>query len=210
MRRRAFTLLELLLAISLTAVVAGSVLAMLRMGFTARRVTADAAGQTRSLTVALDQITRTMQGALPPVGILAGAFVGEDGGADGSDAVSFYTSIDPRGTQWGDIAKVEYRVQDDLGQSCLVRICTRNLLSTRTPEEQTDVLCRKVSALNLRYFDGTDWYDTWDSAEQANALPTAVELELTLQPTQTSTDAAEATLQRVLLLPCAAKTEVAP
>jgi prepilin-type N-terminal cleavage/methylation domain-containing protein len=44
---------------------------------------------------------------------------------------------------------------------------------------RTSVLVDNVSGFNVRYFDGTDWVDTWDM-EVDKVLPKAVELTLTI------------------------------
>ena len=40
-----------------------------------------------------------------------------------------------------------------------------------------EVLAPEVTAIEFRYFDGTEWIDTWDSAERAG-VPVAVEVAL--------------------------------
>jgi hypothetical protein len=60
----------------------------------------------------------------------------------------------------------------------LVRKITRNLLSPRDVDPEEQVLCRNVTSLNLRYFDGDSWLDTWDSTADANSLPLAMEVEI--------------------------------
>jgi hypothetical protein len=71
-----------------------------------------------------------------------------------------------------------------------------------------------VKAFNLRYFDGSDWLDTWDSSQQGDVPPLAVEVVLTLNAAstpsqlsevdQSSTDKTGYAITRVILLPCAA------
>ena len=44
---------------------------------------------------------------------------------------------------------------------------------------RTSVLVDNIAGLNIRYFDGTDWVDTWDMEEE-NALPKALEITLSV------------------------------
>ena len=60
----------------------------------------------------------------------------------------------------------------------LVRKVTTNLLSPKEVDPEEHVLCRNVMSLNLRYFDGDSWLDEWDSTEDANSLPKAVEVDI--------------------------------
>ncbi len=46
---------------------------------------------------------------------------------------------------------------------------------------ETEILSAEVSGVNFRYFDGTEWQDSWDTQNQnAGTLPKAVEVTLTL------------------------------
>ncbi|MCP4454420.1 MAG: hypothetical protein GY809_23435 [Planctomycetes bacterium] len=64
----------------------------------------------------------------------------------------------------------------------LVRYVTDNLQTEDEQEPVEEVLCRNVRALNFRYYDGLRWYEDWDSTEQLDALPMAVEVTLEMEP----------------------------
>jgi type II secretion system protein J len=209
MKRDAFTLLELLLAITLMSVTVGAAYALMRSGFQARRVAEDAAGQTRRVVLAMDQVLRSLRSAVPPGATLAGTFVGDDSTGWNSDAVTFNATEDAYGTTWGDVVKLEYRLEGSSDADLrLVRTRWRNLLSSRALEGEGEVLCRAVKAFGLRYFDGETWYDSWDSSRQGNTLPTAVEVTLEVynseSPTGDQLDQT-ASMQRVVLIPCQAE-----
>jgi hypothetical protein len=68
----------------------------------------------------------------------------------------------------------------------LVRKVTSNLLSPKAIDPDEQVLCRNVVSLNLRYFDGTRWVDEWDSIEDSNSLPRAVEIDIEVVDTTRS------------------------
>ena len=68
-------------------------------------------------------------------------------------------------------------------------------------EEQ--VLCRSVASLNLRYYDGTDWLDEWDSTADANSLPLAVEIDIEIaQHDKHSKELQKRRLVQSFALPC--------
>jgi type II secretory pathway pseudopilin PulG len=64
----------------------------------------------------------------------------------------------------------------------LQRSITTNLLAPEAPLPVLDNICENVLALNFQYFDGTNWWPNWDSTQQENTLPTAVQVTLQLQP----------------------------
>ena len=66
-----------------------------------------------------------------------------------------------------------------------------------------EVICRGVQSFDLRYFDGVDWQDKWDSAAQGNVLPRAVEVTLELVPAvDANEDEKGPWVCRVFQIPC--------
>ena len=209
--RRAFTLLEMLVALAIMGLLATSLYASLHIGFRARRAAERAIGPVRAASLALELVRRDVEAALPPTGILAGTFYGEDGSSGGRDAdtLTWFANVGEPAQGAADIVKLELALttlDDDGGNTALVRRLTTNLLAPKAQEPTEEVLCRRVVALSLRYFDGSDWLDNWDSSTQDNTLPLAVEvvLEIKRDAEATATAAAAETykLSRVFLLPC--------
>ena len=66
------------------------------------------------------------------------------------------------------------------------------------------MLCRGVTAFNLRYFDGSQWQQGWDSTAQNNELPAAVEVTLTLVRPIAAGQNQELRYVRVFPLSCSA------
>lgn len=188
-----FTLLELLVAMTLMVVVSSSLYTALHTGFRAYRSALTAVEPTSQAINAIELIKQDLQGVLPPESNgLAVSFVGEDGtglkGVD-SDSVAFYTThvYADDGSLNGGVGKIELLLEEDKEArranypSCrLVRLVTMNLLAAKEVEPQEQVLCRNVLSLNLRYFDGEGWLDDWDSTEDSNSLPKAVEVDIQL------------------------------
>ncbi len=211
MNRRAFTLLELLLAVSITAITAGLLYAVMQAGATASRVTAQASGDVRRLVLALDHMEQALQSAKPPRGLLAGAMTGDDQSMESHDALQFHTVIDPIGSDWGDIFHIAYQLEADAaGGLQLMELTTRNLLAPGETPTEAQVLCRGVGSLNFRYFDGSGWFDSWDSTQLGNLLPVAIEITLALEaPVSPNAELLTAPqVRRVITLPCAIGQEV--
>jgi len=185
--RGGFTLLELIVALAMVAILATGLYASLRIAFRAQSSTERALEPSRTAELALGFISADLRNALPPGGVLAGSFIGTNGTGDqGQDAddVTFYGAGDaPEHVSGnGEIKSLELTVvtPDGGGAPQLVRRVTSNLLSQIVVDPDEQVICRDVAGFNLRYFDGTQWLDDWDSSQQENAIPAAVEVTLEL------------------------------
>ncbi|MEM7681298.1 MAG: type II secretion system protein GspJ [Planctomycetota bacterium] len=77
-RRRAFTLLELILAMLVSLLVAAMLYGALRIGFKAGRSVESAIGAGASARSGLGVVAEDLLGAARPVGILSGGFEGQD------------------------------------------------------------------------------------------------------------------------------------
>lgn len=211
---RAFTLLELLVATAMTAVLAGSLYATLHIAFQAQRTAAHAVENVRRAELAAELIRRDLESAIVPRGILAGVFYGEDGvtaSGRAADAVALHCTADGgQETEGvGDVRMVEFACEtaEDGRGLVLLRRVTLNLLSTNVQEPVEEVICRDVRSFELVYFDGTDWVDSWDSAAQDNALPLAVGVTIELiSEDEADADAAGYWISRVFRLPCSSLT----
>ena len=210
---KAFTLLELLVAMVLMVVAAACLYTALYTGFRARRSALLAVEPTSLAINAIELLKQDIYGVLAPSGVLAGAFLGTDSiGINGVDADSleFYTTHIYADEDYpaGGLGKIELVLEedtdDDEADYRLVRRVTTNLLAPRVVDAEEQVLCRNVTSLNLRYFDGESWLDEWDSTADANSLPLAVEIEIQIR--QKQTNEADESQQRRLVqsfaIPC--------
>jgi len=200
--RRAFTLLEMLLATTIVALLAGSLYAALTTALKARRTALASVDGVRKVNTTMELLRTDLLAAVPPRATLSGSFVGQAGGglsgtiSDGLTFSAAVTDVLP-GTGVGDIKKIEYACQTSTsGTMDLVRRVTTNLLAQATVEPKEEMLCRGLTSFTLRYYDGTAWAAEWDSTK-TNALPTAVEVTLGL---------GDATTTRIMLIPCGTVT----
>jgi type II secretion system protein J len=209
-----FTLLEMLVATAMTAVLAGSLYATLYVSFRAQDTAAEAVEPVRRVELAIERVRADLQSAVVPVGLLAGPLVGEDATDSlnrDNDALQLYcTTPGPRPAgPVGDVILVELCCEptEDGDGLQLVRRTTVNLLASKVQEPPTEVLCRGVHAFNLRYFDGEQWWDTWDSTEQGDVLPLAVEVTLELEPQDGTSEVQEGYwASHVFPIPCSSLT----
>jgi prepilin-type N-terminal cleavage/methylation domain-containing protein len=198
--RNGFTLLELLVALMMAAVLVLPLLTSLQGAFHAKASAEAAVESSRIVETAIEFIRADLQNALPPhdpstfqlpYQKLAGSFEGTNtGGANGSDGdVTFFStaSMKDHPSANGEIKEIELTTEIPAGttQRCLVRKCSRNLTTNPLPNPDEEILCRGIVGFNLRFFDGANWNDVWDSTELNNELPAAVEVTLVMD---TSTD----------------------
>jgi prepilin-type N-terminal cleavage/methylation domain-containing protein len=97
-RAAAFTLLEMLVALAMAAIIAGSLYSALRIGFRARASAEASVEPIRTAEMATSVLRADFECAVRATGTLAGPFVGTDTTGDGglpADAVSFYTLGNP-------------------------------------------------------------------------------------------------------------------
>jgi prepilin-type N-terminal cleavage/methylation domain-containing protein len=236
---RGFTLLELIAASAIMAALALTLYSAMRVGFRARDRVLAAVGPARAGEVAMDLVRRDLESALPPTGLISEAFFGGPGpDLPDSSAVQFYcmgrlpsavppaarsrqtlSSDDP--TAVGTAVRVELALRPPLtggGMPVLVRRVWRNALAATEEDPEEEILCRDVTAFHVRYFDGTQWLDDWDSTQFGDTVPMALEVSLELIRPQDPTrpmsevgaaDQANATTyraKRTFFLPCRNET----
>lgn len=207
-RSSAFTLLELLLAMSMTAMLALSLYLSMNAAWRSQRLAESTTEPVRAAAIAAEIVKQDLESALPPTGLLAGPFIGTRQGEVGSEAdVLEFHCIGSDGP-WESrqiaegVRRVELSLRTDVDPPQLVRRVTRNLLAPVLEAPEEEVLCRNVRSFALRYFDGTSWQDEWDSTVLGNILPLSVELTLRMAPPTGHGDGNE--VVRIVPLACAA------
>src|SRR5438552_14961304 len=93
MKRRGFSLLELVLAMAMSAMLALSLYTAMNVAFRAKRSAAAAVAPARTASLAADLVAQDLQSVLPPTGNLRGPFTGthQPGGGGDADSVEFYS-----------------------------------------------------------------------------------------------------------------------
>jgi type II secretion system protein J len=194
---RGFTLIEMLLAVAICAIVLVAINGVFATAIRLRDKTSETIEKALPLNRALDVLCRDLKGAVGPGGFLAGDFkcgvqatgatMGLSGEA-GSTGLDFYTSTGAISYQapWGDLQEVFYELkapsdQNQTGMD-LVRCVNRNLLAmtTQTPEIQR--LMGNVQTLEFDCYDGSQWRNTWDTSSTDTNLPLVVRVRIQLAP----------------------------
>ena len=110
-------------------------------------------------------------------------------------------------TPFSDAQMVSYYLSpapDGAPTKSLVRVVTRNLLPASDPTTEDQTLLTGVSAAGISYFDGENWLDTWDTTT-SSTLPSAIKFSLVLAPRDGTT--ARADLSPIeLIVPVVVKT----
>lgn len=237
---RGFTLLELVIALGMVAVLAVSLYTSIHIAFGATDSAEAALQPPRTAEIALDFIVNDLQNAMAPNAngdtyntvavssamsatnltittstgaasqtVLAGNFEAlqsqDDRGHEADDLVFFTTASSPKHTDAnGEIKQVEYTVERAAGgQYELIRRVGRNLLSEQQVQPDAEVLCRGVSSFSIQYSTGSVWQDTWDSTQEDNTLPAAVQITLELErPTTNGSPPGTVSFVRTIPLSC--------
>ena len=193
----------------MTAVLAGSLYASLRIGFRAREHSEAVLAPVRAAGTAFDIIGRDIQCTPAPRGILAGPFIGLDAknttSEGDADSLTFFTRPMSTADAAPGIVGIGYALlaAEDGSGLALVRNITVNLLAPEASEPSEEILCRYVTSLNLRYLDGTTWLDAWDSTTHDNTLPLAVEVTIEIGgPSNKNVAPAIRRFRQVVVLPC--------
>ena len=190
--------MELLVAMSLMVVASACLYTSLYTGFRSREIAERILVPLQAAKITIDMIKQDLRGA--EVGpdedpnVLAGPFLGEDdrtGSNVDTDVLTFYSNHhevngDEDRMSCG-IGLIEYSLVESLRDDTYVlkRLVTDNILTEDEQEPVEEVLCRNVRALNFRYYDGLRWYDAWDSTEELDALPVAVDISTPLRRSAT-------------------------
>ena len=176
---KGFTLIEILLAVSLIAMMAtlvfGSLYVTTSAMDAARARSSDEQIVRRTLSLMIDELAVSQSRATGP-------WMGINDQRDGqpADSVAFLTMGQFRGADSAkdtELVRIVYTREGDR----LLRFSRRNLYSLTDESIEKVELATKVKGFNVRYYDGKSqlWLDEWDSRGKPGT-PKAILLELTL------------------------------
>ncbi len=213
----AFTLMEVMLALVVSAIVLGGIGSVFYSAIRLRDRTTAMLDESAPLHQALAYLRRDLQGALPPGGTFAlvGDFKSEQlsGGIGQNYRLQFFTStgkIDDK-KSWGDIQEVSYELREPSSPSGgtgqeLIRSVYRNLLATGIPEPEEQFLLGDVHGLEISCYDGYDWQESWDTSLSNTNLPTAVRVRIQLGGTAAADVRLQQPFEMVVPLVCQSRT----
>jgi type II secretion system protein J len=189
----AFTLIEVLLAVGIFAIVLFAMNTVFYSALKLERATTQSVDERAALNQAFAQLRRDLRGAVPPLTnsyLLPRDFLvtGSSGRmtAEQTGSLEFYTTtgrlndVDP----WSELQRVRYELVASTDPASrgreLVRVVMRNILTTTTEEEVEQLLVGDVESLEFQCFDGSDWISAWDTTAADVGLPQAVKVRVLL------------------------------
>jgi prepilin-type N-terminal cleavage/methylation domain-containing protein len=219
--RSGFTLLELIFALLMVAMIIPMLMASLVGDYKLKSTALAAIEPPTTAEQAFDWLRIDLGDAVAPSAIAAanntptllGPFEGQPGSDDkghrADDLVFFGVADSPQHADGnGEIKMIELTVMTTPeGDHVLVRKVTRDLISYLNgspPNPDVEVLCRGVDGFALDYFDGSNWVaQTWDSTAEDNTIPAAVRVTLTLtRPDAAGKSTRSLNYSTVIALPC--------
>ncbi len=194
-KTQAFTLVEMILAIGVAALVLLAVNAVLFSTLHLREVTSDVVDAATPVDQAMSFLRRDLECVVTPTNgtdkVLSGSFkvgtVNSPGVAE-PVAAEIYTATGAlsQNAPWADIQRVTYELKnstDGSGRRDLYRSVMRNLLSTTTPEVTDQLMLSGVENIRFTCYDGSQWLTAWDTTDVTSVntnLPLAVRVEIQL------------------------------
>jgi type II secretion system protein J len=192
--RHAFTLIEMILAIGVAAIVLIAVNAVLFTALRLHQATVDMVDAASPIDQTVTFLRRDLQCVMTPTNgttkVLSGDFrVGNvtSLGVAQPVAIEMFTATGALSDSapWADIQRVTYELKPPTDRSAtgqdLVRSVVRNLLSVTTPEVDDQLMMSGVASIKFSCYDGAQWQDTWDTtgATSVNTnLPLAVRVDI--------------------------------
>jgi len=190
--RRGFTLLELLVALGIAAVVITLLYETFNAVLRSTQLVDQESEIDQMARISMERMTSELRSAywLPPTqaaGSSTFMFVGQDSIATDypTDTLRFSTLSHARvssGSADPTVSIVEYAlvpVPESDTAVLMHREETTPLSPSASGLEEYE-LAESVVGLNFRYFDGKDWSDQWNDADKKN-LPKAVEIQLIIK-----------------------------
>jgi type II secretion system protein J len=192
--RRAFTLIEMILAVGIAALVLVTISTVLFSALNLREATVETVDAASPVDSAVNFLKRDLECCVTPTNgttkILSGTFrVGTitSTGVSEPVAIEMFTATGAiaDNAPWADIQRVTYELKNPtergaVGQD-LYRSVWRNLLSVSTPQVEDQFILSGVSSIKFSCYDGAIWNDTWDTTSLTSTdtnLPLAVRVTI--------------------------------
>ena len=185
--RRGFTLLELTVALAASAIVLSAIFGIFSRAIHLRDNATERARDARVRLRAANVIRNDLRNARVSGGTLAATLEGsqESHGAGFPGYIKFTTTTTPDDADEPstDVQQVEYYIVNDpvttdRKSGLLVRATTRDLLTTVREQAPEEILLADVSAMEVSFFDGQEWKESWAVSDADKTLPTAVRVRL--------------------------------
>ncbi len=183
----AFTLIEMLLALAVSAIVLAGIGGVFFSALRLRERTTALVDEAVPLQQALSFIRRDLRGALPPGQMMAGDFrsgaISSGMGASSGLQFTTTTGVISDNAPWGELQEVTYELRVPTSRANgngkeLIRSVSRNLLTTTMLDYNEQFLLGNVQSVQFSCFDGINWREFWDTSQSDTNLPTAVRVTI--------------------------------
>ena len=187
-RQNGFTLIEVLLAVAIFAVVLAAINTVFYSALRLRNTMNESLERSLPVEQALAIIKRDLVAIVPP-GTLAGPLKCESASSlsitGQPTGPQIYTSTGTvnQTSPWGEVQKVTYYLRPPTnfttraGQD-LFRAVTRNLLPSAEEQPMERFLLSDVEEIHFLFYTGTEWRESWDSSTEEMPLPKAIKVQL--------------------------------
>ncbi len=192
---RGFTLIEMILAIGVAAIVLIAVNAALFTALHLRNAATDMVDAATPVDSTVNFLKRDLQGCVTPTNgtakILSGSFRAGNAinsvGVSEPVAVEMFTTTGALGSSqpWGEIQRVTYELKNPTDGSArgkdLYRGVLRNLLAVSPPLVEEQFMLGGVESVKFSCYDGAQWQETWDTTSLSTLntnLPLAVKVDI--------------------------------
>jgi type II secretion system protein J len=197
---RAFTLIEVMLAVVIFAIVLSAIHMLFHGALQLRNKTTEAIEKALPVQQTIAIIQRDLANITMPGGTMLGELQTSQLGSGtntvdvlnpvndtlpGQSTPAFYTAsgmIDDNGP-WADVERVSYALlpsTNGLPGKDLVRRVTRNLLPVLSEQPDMQYLMNGVDTITVLFYDGLQWREYWDSTTETNKLPYGIKIQLQL------------------------------
>jgi type II secretion system protein J len=192
---RAFTLIEIMIAVAAFAIVLAAVNTIFYSALRLRNATTAAIEKALPIEHALGILKRDLANLVLPGGKMSGTFStsSTSNSVAGQASPNFYTAsaaIDET-SPFAEVQRVSYSLvvstggeDDKKAGKDLLRSVSRNLLPSLQDQNEQERLLTGVQTLTFLYHDGSQWRESWDSTVEntvtglSNGLPMAVKVQL--------------------------------
>ncbi len=179
-RQRGFTLIEILVSISIVAITLMTVYGVFSSVSSAKDRLEQDSETYHKARVIFDRFGRELHGAYLSSANKDSILKGEKDTLDNVSLTFSTTAASPLSSTGTGYALLTYTVMEDNeaddGSKVLLRTEKPLLSKDDTSNLRRMRLAPGINAFNLRFYDGSSWYDSWDSSTKG--LPNLVEIEL--------------------------------
>ncbi|MEX2673649.1 MAG: type II secretion system protein GspJ [Phycisphaeraceae bacterium] len=198
---RGLTLMEVVVAMVVVSLMMAALYAGFAAALSAQRSGRDAVQRLQGVSEAMRFLQADLQGTMQPGRAIGGQWITENTedatlsqltlrsnvGDVAIDYAGLTTSdlgggvaigeSEPRG---GDVQEINWSLRPRGDGYDLVRGTTRNLLTTEAVTFNERIILQNIQTIELRYYDGQEWRNEWESDLEGEALPAAVEIIIEL------------------------------